>query len=216
MLFIVLSVSALCGQTSTGEINGTVIDPSGAAVPGATIKLVNKATKIETQATANEDGYFTFVNVKPGSYVLRVEATGFKQALTAPFNLGVSETLTQNIALAVGNVSETVEVSASSEVLQASTTELGTIVSQRAIEDLPLNGRNFTQLLTLTPGVTPVSTSQNWSIGGVEGNVGLPGSGFSDASFHGQQNRSKLYFFDDIINTNIDKTGTRRRTQILL
>ncbi len=66
-----------------------------------------------------------------------------------------------------------------------------------------VNGRNFTQLLTLTPGVTPVSTSQNRNIGGVEGNVGLPGSGFSDPSIHGQQNRSKLYFYDGIINTNI-------------
>ena len=66
-----------------------------------------------------------------------------------------------------------------------------------------MNGRNFTQLLTLSPGVTPVSTSQNRTIGGVEGNVGIPGSGFADPSFHGQQNRSKLYFFDGIINTNI-------------
>ena len=71
------------------------------------------------------------------------------------------------------------------------------------MQDLPLNGRNFTQLLTLTPGVTPVSTSQNRNIGGVEGNVGIPGSGFSDPSIHGQQNRSKLYFYDGIINTNI-------------
>ena len=66
-----------------------------------------------------------------------------------------------------------------------------------------MNGRNFTQLLTLTPGVTPVSTAQNRNVGCCEGNVGLPGSGFSDSSFHGQQNRSKLYFFDGIINTNI-------------
>src|SRR4029434_10904211 len=79
----------------------------------------------------------------------------------------------------------------------------GTVIAQRAVEDLPLNGRNFTQLLTLTPGVTPVSTSQNRNVGGVEGNVGIPGSGFSDPSFHGQENRAKLYFFDGIINTNV-------------
>src|SRR5262249_36520315 len=106
--------------------------------------------------------------------------------------------------LVVGEVSQTVEVSSETgELVEKSSTELGTVISERAVHDLPLNGRNFTQLLTLTPGATPVSTSQNRSVGCCEGNVGLPGSGFSDASFHGQENRSKLYYYDGIINTNI-------------
>src|SRR2546426_3908599 len=132
-----------------------------------------------------------------------VEAKGFKKSLTNAFALGVSETVTQNVKLSVGEMSEVVEVTAGSEMIERSTSELGTVIAERVVNDLPLNGRNFTQLLTLTPGVTPVSTSQNKSIGGVEGNVGIPGSGFSDPSFHGQENRSKLYFFDGIINTNI-------------
>jgi hypothetical protein len=135
--------------------------------------------------------------------VLRVEVRNFKGLQTAPFTVGVSETISQNLQLTLGEVSETVEVTADAEVVQKTTTELGTVINQRAVEDLPLNGRNFTQLLTLTPGVTPVSTSQNRSIGGVEGNVGIPNSGFADPSFHGQLNRSKLYFYDGIINTNI-------------
>jgi len=203
VLFIFAAAFAAYSQTSTGEVNGTLTDPTGSAVPGATIKLISQETKIETQTTTNPDGYFRFVNVKPGNYALNIEVTGFKRVITAPFALGVSETSSKNITLQVGNVAETVEISGDSEVIQTATTELGTVITERAVEDLPLNGRNFTQLLTLTPGVTPVSTSQNKSIGGVEGNVGLPGSGFSDASFHGQQNRSKLYFFDGIINTNI-------------
>ncbi|MGH9882267.1 MAG: hypothetical protein ACRD6N_12595, partial [Pyrinomonadaceae bacterium] len=115
----------------------------------------------------------------------------------------MSETVTQNVGLTLGQVSELVEVISGAELVQGSSTELGTVISERAVQDLPLNGRNFTQLLTLTPGVTPVSTSQNRNTGGVEGNVGIPGSGFSDPSFHGQQNRSKLYFYDGIINTNV-------------
>ena len=202
-LVMMLAVSISFGQTSTGEVNGTLTDPAGAAVPGATVNLVSEATNIANQNTTNSDGYFRFVNAQPGTYILRIEMNGFKRVVTAPFRVGVSESVTQNIALEVGDVAETVEVASGTEVLQTSTTELGTVISERAVQDLPLNGRNFTQLLTLTPGVTPVSTSQNRSIGGVEGNVGLPGSGFSDASFHGQQNRSKLYFFDGIINTNI-------------
>src|SRR5258708_39674634 len=111
--------------------------------------------------------------------------------------------MTENVSLSVGEMSEVVEISAGSELVQSSTSELGSVINERTVQDLPLNGRNFTQLLTLTPGVTPVSTSQNRSIGGVEGNVGLPNSGFADPSFHGQQNRSKLYFFYGIINTNV-------------
>src|SRR5437763_9672411 len=193
----------LQAQTSTGEVNGTVTDPNSAAVPGAIVKLINQATKGETEATTNQSGYFTFVNVRPATYTLMIEARGFKKSLTNSFVLGVSETVTQNVKLSVGEMSEVVEVTAGSELVQSSSSELGSVINERTVEDLPLNGRNFTQLLTLTPGVTPVSTSQNKSIGGVEGNVGIPGSGFVDPSFHGQENRSKLYFFDGIINTNI-------------
>jgi len=198
----VLAVTAFA-QTATGEVNGTVSDPNGAAVSGAAVKLVNQGTKAESETTTNQSGYFTFVNLKPATYVLMVEVTGFKRSVTSSFAIGVTETVTQNISLAVGEMSEVVEVTAGTELVQSSSSELGTVITQRAVEDLPLNGRNFTQLLTLMPGVSPVSTSQNRSIGGVEGNVGIPGSGFVDPSFHGMENRSKLYFFDGIINTNI-------------
>ena len=202
LLFMLVSVVTLRAQ-STAEINGTVADPNGAAVAGAAVKLVNQATKIETEATTNQSGYFAFVNLKPASYVLFVEARGFKRAQTPSFTVGVTEAITQNVTLVVGEVSEVVEIIAGAEMVQRTSTDLGTVITERVVEDLPLNGRNFTQLLTLTPGVTPVSTSQNKSIGGVEGNVGIPGSGFADPSFHGQQNRSKLYFYDGIINTNV-------------
>ncbi|HJQ23075.1 MAG TPA: TonB-dependent receptor [Blastocatellia bacterium] len=204
LLFMLLaSGSAALAQTSTGEVNGTITDSAGAAINGSTIKLINQATKIEARTSSNQNGYFIFVNVIPGSYVLKVEAQGFKLAQTAPFDLGVSQTLTENVALTVGEITQAVEVTAGSEMVQSSSSELGTVIQERVVADLPLNGRNFTQLLTLAPGVTPVSTSQNRSVGCCEGNVGIPGSGFSDPSFHGQQNRSKLYFYDGIINTNV-------------
>ena len=136
-------------------------------------------------------------------YVLRVEAPGFKTAQLAAFEVGVNQIMTHDVVLTLGNITQTVEVTAEAEMVQRTTAELGTLISEKAVQDLPLNGRNFTQLLTLTPGVTPISTSQNRNVGGVEGNVGIPGSGFADPSFHGQQNRSKLYFYDGIINTNV-------------
>src|SRR5258708_36247332 len=190
-------------QTATGQVNGTVTDNTEAAVPNAVVKLANRATGIETVRSTNESGWYVFINVPPGRYTLRVSNPGFKEAEVSPLIVGVSQDVTANVRLNVGPVVETVEVTAAAPLLQTTSTQLGTVLQERVVNDLPLNGRNFTQLLTLTPGVTPVSTSQNRSVGCCEGNVGLPNSGFADPSFHGQQNRSKLYFFDGVINTNI-------------
>jgi len=203
LLVLIIGASSIAFGQANAKVSGTVTDPNGAAVPGAVVKLVNQATKIEIATTTNEDGYFNFVNVNPAMYTLRVEVTGFKGVQSAPFDVGVSEAVTQNVSLTVGAVSETVEIMAGAELIQQASSDLGTVITEKVVQDLPLNGRNFTQLLTLTPGVTPVSTSQNRNVGGVEGNVGIPGSGFADPSFHGQENRSKLYFFDGIINTNV-------------
>src|SRR5881392_890851 len=202
-LFLLVFANGGRAQTASGEVNGTVTDKSGGFVAGAAVRLSNLATKIDDRAATNSDGYFVFINVKPGTYILGVEANGFKTTQVSTFEVGVNQTVTQAVSLDVGAVNEQVVVSAETAMLEASTSELGTVIPEKAVNDLPLNGRNFTQLLTLTPGVTPVSTAQNKSIGCCEGNVGIPGSGFSDASFHGQENRSKLYFFDGIINTNI-------------
>src|SRR5256886_587656 len=202
-LFLLVFANGGRAQTASGEVNGTVTDKSGGFVAGAAVRLSNLATKIDDRAATNSDGYFVFINVKPGTYILGVEAKGFKTTQVSTFEVGVNQTVTQAVRLELGAITETVTVSAEAAMLEASTSELGTVIPERAVIDLPLNGRNFTQLLTLTPGVTPVSTAQNKSIGCCEGNVGIPGSGFSDASFHGQQNRSKFYFSDGIINTNV-------------
>src|SRR5436190_22696907 len=201
ILCIAFSLPAFA-QTRGGETNGTVTDSTGAVVPGAAVTLTNQGTNIQSTATTNNNGYFVFVNVQPGAYKLKVEKPGFK-AVESTFQVAVNQAVTQNMTLDVGSAATTVEVTAAAPVIDSTTTELGTVIEEKTVQALPLNGRNFTQLLTLTPGVTPVSTSQNKSIGGVEGNVGIPGSGFADPSFHGQQNRSKLYFFDGIINTNV-------------
>lgn len=198
-----LLTPALRAQRATGEVNGTITDSSGAAIPGATITLANEATGIEAVRSTNDSGVFLFVDVQPGNYTVRVSKTGFRGADVKGVVVGVNQAATANVALEVGGVAESVEVSAASPLIQTTSAELGTVITQRMVNDLPLNGRNFTQLLLASPGVTPVSTSQNRTVGCCEGNVGIPNSGFSDPSFHGQQNRSKLYFYDGIINTNI-------------
>ena len=189
-------------QVRGGEANGTVTDSSGAIVPEVAVTLTNTATNIQNHTVTNGNGFFVFVNVDPGNYKLRVEKQGFK-SVESQFDVAVNQSVTQNLKLAVGDTTTTVDVTAQAPVIDSTGSSLGAVIEEKTVQNLPLNGRNFTQLLTLTPGVTPVSTSQNKSIGGVEGNVGLPGSQFADPSFYGQFNRSKLYFFDGIINTNI-------------
>jgi hypothetical protein len=215
-LLVVLLLSPATGaaQTSMGGVNGTVTDSSGGVLPGATVTLVNAETGIETVRVTNESGYFTFINVRPGQYSLTVELQGLKTARISDFNVGVNENVARNVTLEVGQVSEVVEVRSQSELLQASSTGLGNVIEARVIRELPLQGRNFTGLLLLTPGVNPVSTAQGPGQNGgstlalgTEGNSGLPGSSFLNASIQGQQNRSKVYYLDGVVNTSV-RAGT--------
>ena len=190
-------------QSTLGSVNGTITDATGASVPGTSVTLSNVGTGVEAAAEASASGFFVFVNVQPGNYTLVAEQAGFKTAVLPIFSVGVNQTLTQNLVLQVGEVTETIEVAAQAEQLQQSTSELGTIIGVKAVEDLPLNGRNFTQLLTLTPGATPVSTAQSSGIGSNDlANVGVPGASFSNPSIHGQWNRMNIHLLDGLNNTN--------------
>jgi hypothetical protein len=195
------------GQTSFGSINGTVTDATGARALGADVTLVNQATSLQAQTITNESGFYRFVNVRPGSYVISVSLRGFKTVQLAAFDVRVNDAVTQNIVLQVGEISDNVIITAGTELIQASSAELGNVVGREVIRDLPLNGRNFTQLLILMPGVNPVSTAQGpqsqMSFGAAEGMTGLPGSTLANASVQGQQNRSKVYYVDGIINTSV-------------
>src|SRR5689334_6303514 len=120
-------VPALRAQTATGQVSGTITDNSGGGIPEATVRLNNEATNIETVRTTNDSGGFTFVNVAPGTYRVRVSKTGFKEAETS-VTVGVSQSVTVNARLDVGPVSETVDVTAESSAVQTTTTELGTVI----------------------------------------------------------------------------------------
>src|SRR2546426_8787634 len=210
LLMTLLGSGVAVAQTSMGGVSGTVTDPTGAVVPGATVTLVNQATNVRSERSTNRAGFFTFVNVRPGRYVLTVELSGFNKAQLTPFTVEVNQTVARNITLQVGAATETVEVTAQSELLQTTSAELGNVVEEKVIRSVPTQGRNFPQLLLLTPGVNPYSTAQgpkDSTTNGTEGNTGVPGAAFSNASVQGQQNRSKLYYVDGIINTGI-RSGT--------
>ena len=155
-----VSAGGLRAQTATGQVHGSVIDPVGAAVPNADVVLSNSGTGIESSLQSDERGFFVFRNLPPGLYTLQVAAAGFKTAQVPEFLIEVNQTVSRAVTLEIGVVTESVEVVAGAEMVQQSSAELGEVISEGAVRDLPLNGRNFTQLMTLTPGATPVSTAQ--------------------------------------------------------
>jgi hypothetical protein len=191
-----VSPNRLAAQLSTASVTGIVRDPGGAAIPRAEISLRNLDTTINRQTVSNDSGNYVFVDIPPGRYGMTITKTGFGNFHVNELVLQVDQTATLNATLNVGSVEQSVDVTASAELLQASTSGLGQVMETRAVVDLPLNGRNFTQLLTLTAGAAPISASQQ-SNG--FGNTAI-GSSYSFPAFNGQQQRSDFFMTDGINN----------------
>ncbi|HZY63747.1 MAG TPA: carboxypeptidase regulatory-like domain-containing protein [Edaphobacter sp.] len=193
-------------QNTSGSVNGTVSDSEGRVIPGAAVTLKNANTNIESHAMTNNTGSFVFLNISPGPYTVTIAKDGFKTIDVPIFNLSVNQSLTLNQTMAVGAATETVEVSAQDVgvMLQKSSSDLGTVIQAKEIQQLPLNGRNITSLLILSPGVTPVSTAQGSGISTTDAGItAIPGTAFYKVSFFGQQNRETLYMMDGIVNTDL-------------
>ncbi len=203
-----LGANRLEAQTATGQVHGLVTDPVGAPVPASEVALTNSGTGVESFLDSDERGFFVFRNLQPGLYTLEVTAAGFKTSAVPEFPIEVNQTVTKAVTLEIGVVTETIEVIAGAEMIQQSSAELGEVISEAAVRDLPLNGRNFTVLMTLTPGATPVSTAQGSAVATHDGgNTGIPGSTFVKPSFNGQQNRSFIIYQDGIINMDFRSHG---------
>lgn len=183
-------------QLSTASVTGVVRDSSGSTLPHARLTLTNLDTAVAHVAESNDSGNYLFLSIQPGSYSLTAEVAGFQKSEVPKITLAVSQTATLDLALQVGTLQQTLTVEAAGELLQQSTAEVGAVISSKQVVDLPLNGRNFTQLLSLAPGVAPISVSQN-SNG--FGNV-ASGTSFSFPAINGQTNRSNFFLTDGLNN----------------
>ncbi len=180
--------SAAFAQASSATINGTLRDSSGSVIPGATLALRNTATSVETRTASNESGYYAFLNILPGQYTLEVTKAGFRTYKLSQFTLAVNQTATIDIIMEIGSVDQSINVEAIGAEVQASTSEIGAVVARQQVVALPLNGRNFTQLLSLTPGVANVSDSQNNGSGFDNPGIGA----FKFTAITGQTNRTNF------------------------
>jgi Carboxypeptidase regulatory-like domain len=203
---LTVSSSHLAAQSASATVNGTITDSQGEVIPAAAVTLTNQDTGVTRHATSNATGYFVFLDITPGPYNLTISKTGFRTNQLAGLSLLVDQTLTENQTLSVGAVTETVRVSSEQEgvMLQNSSSDLGNVIQTKEIQQLPLNGRNFTSLLILSPGVNPVSTAQGSGISTTDAGItAIPGTSFFKVSFFGQQNRETLYYMDGIVNTDL-------------
>jgi hypothetical protein len=144
-------------QQITGSIRGTVQDPSSAIVQSASVSAQQAETGLTRTAMTDPSGAYVLLELPVGHYELRVEAKGFQKYIQQGITLNVNETAIIPIHLAVGAESQVLEVNADAQLIQGTVTSLGKTVSEREVLDLPLNGRNFTQLGLLQPGVVPLT-----------------------------------------------------------
>ncbi len=150
---IVIPSGMTFSQTNTSRITGTVTDSTGAVIPGATVTAINEATGVSNTQVTNDSGLYSFPSLILGVYTIKVELQGFKTAMNKGNVLQIGTPINVNVALQVGGVNEIVNVEGGYEKLESSSAKIGNVVEQKAIESLPLNGRNPLSLITVEPGV---------------------------------------------------------------
>ena len=155
-----LMTTIVQGQTIQGQINGIVTDPSGSVIAGADIVLRSLDTDSERKTVSAEGGVYFLSSVPPGRYSLTVSAQGFQSYRVSDLTLSVNQAQTINVQMAVGAVTQTVNVEAAAVALNTTDATIGTLIQHQDIVEIPLDGRNFTQLIMLSPGVAPIQTGQ--------------------------------------------------------
>ena len=186
VIFIVLAAATLMGQTFRGTIQGSVTDPSGAFVAGATVKVRNEATGLERTTTTSADGSYSVPELPIGKYSVTIVQSGFDTFVATAVAVDVATERRVDAALRTGQVSTRVEVSAEDlPIVETTTNVLGGVITAQTVEDMPVNGRDYTKLIYLNPGVagSPDQISDS------------PGS-FGEFSMNGARGRSNNYLLD--------------------
>lgn len=184
-LVVLLVTSLASAQSFRGSITGTVTDSSGATIPGANVKVVSADTGLTRTVMTNSDGFYTASELPPGSYSVTITKSGFRTATAKGITVSVTNPARADISLSPGQVQESVTVEADVPLVETTSNTMGGTIEAKAVEDLPVNGRDFTKLLVLVPGATgdPVGSSDS------------PGS-FGLFSVNGNRGRSNNYLLD--------------------
>jgi hypothetical protein len=137
---------------STSSFQGTIFDPQDAPLANAKITIVNSGTGIESKATTDANGDFLFPTLTAGKYKVTIERDGFKSLVVSAFTIDVDTRASQVFTLSVGGVTETVEITETAPAIESSTMTVGSVIDQKTVQEIPLNGRHFVDLGLLIPG----------------------------------------------------------------
>jgi len=192
--------SKLDAQTFYGSISGSVSDPSGSIVPGTVVTLTNLATQAKRTVTGDDSGLYRFVDLIPGRYRLEAEKAGFKRFTREPVVVEVDNTVRIEVVMQVGDVTQTVEVTAQTPLLQPESSSLGQVIEARKVTEMPLNGRNPLALIALVPGVVPQGSKQDSSTGNPTGTNIFAWGNFQIGG--GQANQSATYLDGGSVHVN--------------
>jgi hypothetical protein len=183
-------------QIGTSTITGRITDVTGAVVPGVSVTVVQTSTNFKFTALTNSQGIYRVPSLQPGAYVVTFEAAGFKKSIRDDVELRTGDTLAVDMALQVGNVTESIEVTGVTQLLETETSATGSVMSGTVLYDMPLYQRYINSTLNLVPGMT----TGGYAYGGSLGSYHLAG-----------QRSGAIGIFEDGVNGN-DQLGARRRS----
>src|SRR5712691_5066238 len=169
----ILSTSPAYAQVSGATLSGTITDPSGAAIAGAKVSVTNKATGVSRDVTTDTAGLYSAPNLLPGPYEVAASASGFSTTKQADLTLTVGAQQVLNLSLKIGEASQTVVVTEAAPLVQLGSSTLSAQIESKEIVELPLNGRDWASLATLSPGVKALETQLAFDAGAVRGNRGF-------------------------------------------
>jgi hypothetical protein len=191
MVFLSLAAVRLHAQVSGATLSGTITDASGAQVPNAQVVIKDVATGVERTVTTNKEGFYIAANLLPAEYQVTVSATGFNTEVKTGIKLNVGMQQEFNLTLQVGSVTHRVEVTAEAPAVQLASSDISATVQATTVRELPLNGRSWTDLAALQPGVDTIQTQPNFSSGADRGNRGF-GQQLTISGARPQQNNYRL------------------------
>jgi hypothetical protein len=198
VILVIASATAAFGQTF-GAITGHIGDATGAAVPGAQISLTSAATNAVRTTVSSNSGDYTFPTVAPGVYSIRVEQTSFKTATSPHVEVQVEQSVRLDFTLELGQVNESVQVSARAEMLQSEDVSLGTVIDNKGVTELPLNGRNYLSLVALSANANTLSSPSGQAAGRMGGDRAA-----QSISAGGNRIMFDYYALDGVTNTDPD------------